>query len=167
VPEEELIVRGNTGGVSSFMDVKKADEAGAKADTFINTRQSKAPTARRKQRDAQRAVIRAKQAEERKAQELADKIGESLEQMDFNRQSIEAPSIPAFQTGADWVAKYNRALKGSPAEYLIGAEGLEEYLRKAAYGEASMLDRGMAVAETGEIGALPAAGMRWLKNLTN
>jgi len=167
VPEEELIVRGNTGGASSFMEVKKADEAGAKADTFINTRQSKAPTARRKQRDAQRAVIRAKQAEERKAQELADQIGESLEQMDFNRQSIEAPSIPAFQTGADWVAKYNRALKGSPAEYLIGAEGLEEYLRKAAYGEANMLDRGIAVAETGEIGALPAAGMRWLKNLTN
>ena len=167
VPEDELIVRGSNSGTPSLASVKQADESEAVYDNFITKRASKPPTARVRHRQAQRQAMLAKQAEEAKAAELAAQINESLQAMDFNRQSIEAPEIPAFHTAADWVGKYNRALKGSPAEYLISAEGLEDYLRKAAYGEAGMLDRAFAVGEAAEVGGAPIAGAKYLKGLTN
>ena len=167
VPEDELIVRGSNSGTPSLASVKQADESEAVYDNFITKRASKPPTARVRHRQAQRQAMLAKQEEEAKAAELAAQINESLQAMDFNRQSIEAPDIPAFHTAADWVGKYNRALKGSPAEYLIGAEGLEDYLRKAAYGEAGMLDRAFAVGEAAEVGGAPIVGAKYLKGLTN
>jgi hypothetical protein len=103
----------------------------------------------------------AKRAEAAEQERISAQIDESIANMSRG-QTIEAPSNPYYQTAADAVGKYNRALKGSPAEYLLGAEDLESYLRKGAYGEANLGDAGWAALNLGEMIAAPLEGLGYL-----
>ena len=108
----------------------------------------------------------AKRAEAAEQERISAQIDESIGNMSRG-QTIEAPINPYYQTASDAVGKYNRAIKGSPAEYLLGAEGLEDYLRHGAYGEADMFDRGTAALNIAELFAAPAEGLKYLGKITD
>jgi hypothetical protein len=108
----------------------------------------------------------AKRAEAAEQERISAQIDGAIANMSRG-QTIEAPINPYYQTAADALGRYNQALSGSPAEYLLGAEDLENYFRKGAYGEAGLGDAAMGALNIGEAFVAPLEGIRYLGKITN
>jgi len=169
VPEDELIFRDAAAGLaaaSAIPNYKEADETEAMATDFVDRRLNRPSRDRRKRREESRKAQALAVAKRKEALEAEAALDEMLRQADMSIDTIRAPVNPAYAAAADYVGKYNRALKGSPAEYLIGLEGVEDYLRKGAYGEADWVDRGMAAVEGAEVLAAPLVGAKAMGKIT-
>ncbi len=169
VPEDELILRDLGAGLaaaSAIPSYKEADETETMATDFVDRRLNRPSRDRRKRREESRKAQALAEAKRNEALEAEAALDEMLRQADMSIDTIRAPVNPAYAAAADYVGKYNRALEGSPAEYLIGLEGVEDYLRKGAYGEADWVDRGMAAVEGAEVLAAPLVGAKAMGKIT-